>query len=222
MRTLNAQPTLALEIHPTRDPLAALAALPGAFALRSSLPDAGARFRQARWTLFGADPFEMFRGGEHDLPGRFRRLAQTVAPPEAASSLDIPFTGGAVGYWAYDYGRRLERLPQLARDDMQLPDRVVGLYDVTGAHDHDTGRTWVFSTGLPADGDARAARARERLGQFCSRLGRTRRRRGLAHLLLAGTARSAAGYRRAVDDVRVPSVVATSSKPTSRSAGTCR
>ena len=211
MRTLNAQPTLALEIHPARDPLAALAALPGAFALRSSLPDNGARFRQARWTLFGADPFEMFRGGEQDLPGRFRRLAATVAPPETAvpqDLQDIPFTGGAVGYWAYDYGRRLERLPELARDDLQLPDRVVGLYDVTGAHDHDTGRTWVFSTGLPADGDARAARARERLGQFCSRLESDEASEEAAPPRVRARARvatstfTAAGYRRAVDEVR--------------------
>jgi hypothetical protein len=59
-RTLSPLPALVVEIHPARDPLAALAELPGPFALRSSLPDAGSRFRQARWTLFGADPFETF------------------------------------------------------------------------------------------------------------------------------------------------------------------
>jgi len=204
-RTLHAFPTLSREIQPARDPLAALAALPGAFALRSSLADAGARVRQARWTLFGADPFEMFRGGEHDVAARFRAFTAHVAPPETTGAPAPPFIGGAVGYWAYDYGRRLERLPSLARDDMRLPERVVGLYDVTGAHDHDTGRTWLFSSGLPADGDARATRARERLEQF--RVLLETPERGVPAPAsrsprVATSTFTAAGYKRAVDDIR--------------------
>src|SRR5512134_2989785 len=168
---LHRHETLVREAFPAGDPLAALAALPGAFALRSSLPDRGAAFRQSRWTLFGADPFAAFRGGE-PAPARerFRALAAGTATSEAARELGVPFTGGAVGYWSYDYGRRLERLPARARDDLGLPDRVLGFYDVVGALDHDSGRTWLFSSGLPAGPDAREARARERLDAFRARL----------------------------------------------------
>ena len=57
-------PVLVAEVFPRADPLLALAGLPGAFALRSSLPDAGAAVRRARWSYFGADPFASFRGDD--------------------------------------------------------------------------------------------------------------------------------------------------------------
>ena len=33
---------------------------------------------------------------------------------------DIPFCGGALGYFGYDLGRRVETLPTLAKDDIQM------------------------------------------------------------------------------------------------------
>src|SRR5262252_11114764 len=74
--------TLAAEVLPAADPLAALAELPGAFALRSSLPDRGAVARRARWSFFGADPFAVFRGGDTDVAiAAYRTLAASAAPP---------------------------------------------------------------------------------------------------------------------------------------------
>ncbi len=193
-------------MFPAGDPLAALAALPGAFVLRSSLPDPGAAQRQARWTLFGADPFASFRGGDTGVVhARFRELAARVGACDAARESGVPFAGGAVGYWSYDYGRRLERLPEHARDDLTLPDRVLGFYDVTGAHDHDNGRTWLYSSGLPAEGDGQAARARARLERFRALLESSAPLAPAAPERMARTAVStftAAGYRRAVEDVR--------------------
>ena len=204
-RSLAAGPLMLREIRPAADPLAALAALPRAFALRSSLTDAGARMRQARWSLFGADPFETFRAGPADPVARFRALAPLAAPCDEARALGIPFTGGLVGYWAYDFGRRLERLPELARDDLGLPDLCASLYDVVVAHDHDGGRTWLCSSGLPAAGEARVARAHERLERFANLLESAAPATPPEPPRLARTATStftAAGYRRAVDDVR--------------------
>ena len=198
---------LAAEVFPACDPLRALADLPGAFVLRSSLPDSAAHERRARWTLFGADPFANFRGGDTPVAFEtFRTAAAAAGANEVARALGVPFAGGAVGYWSYDYGRRLERLPARAIDDLGLPDFVLSLYDVVGAHDHDTGRTWLFSTGLPAPAAVRAQRAQSRLDQFRTRLEqppalvppdaplRVRRR--------ARSTFSADGYRRAVEDVR--------------------
>src|SRR5262249_37088072 len=83
---------------------------------------------------------------------------------------DVPFTGGAVGYLAYDHGRRLERLPVIARDDMGLPDLVLAFHDVVVARDEDSGRAWAFSSGLPAPPEDRARRARARLDESRARL----------------------------------------------------
>src|SRR5262252_1956342 len=162
---------LAAEVSPARDPLAALAGLPGAFALRSSLPDRGAVSRRARWSYFGAEPFAEFRGGDTAAAlATYRTLAANAGPPELARELGVPFAGGIVGYWAYDYGRRLERLPERARDDLGLPDHVLAFHDVVIARDEDTQRTWILSSGLPAPAEDRAERARARLDTFRRRL----------------------------------------------------
>ncbi len=150
-------------------PLRQLAGMPHPFLLHSSQPDPadGAGPRRARWSFFGAEPFAVLRGGDHEAAIRtFRRFAAD-APQAGADHLSgAPFTGGAVGYWAYDYGRRLERWPEGSRDDLGLPDFWFAIYDVVGAYDHDSARTWLFSSGLPFTGDDAVERAKERLERF--------------------------------------------------------
>ncbi|WP_371185418.1 aminodeoxychorismate synthase component I [Thalassotalea maritima] len=41
---------------------------------------------------------------------------------------DLPFVGGAVGYFAYDLGRRFENLPATSLIDISLPDMAIGIY----------------------------------------------------------------------------------------------
>ena len=193
-----------LELARPLAPLRALAGLPCPFLLHSALTDAGTTGpRRARWSFFGADPFAVFRGGDHaQAIGAYRDFARHAPHHDAVRLTGSPFTGGAVGYWAYDYGRRLETLPAFAQDDLGLPDFVFGLYDVVGAYDHDAQQTWLFSSGLPLEGDDARVRAAERLEMFRQRLlgpGRA------PHLLepseqmplLTGTF-DAAGWRRAV------------------------
>jgi anthranilate synthase component 1 len=47
-----------------------------------------------------------------------------------------PFTAGAVGYFAYDIVRRLEKVGQHARDDLNVPDCVLMFFDRLLAFDH--------------------------------------------------------------------------------------
>jgi para-aminobenzoate synthetase component 1 len=150
------------------EPLAAvrrLADLPHPVLLHSAAADA-----RARWSFFGADPFAVFTDADYDgARAMWRRLhARTEAGDPIPYA--VPFTGGAVGYWAYDFGRRLERIPDIATDDLQLPDVLLGFYDVVGAFDHETRQAWLFSSGLPLEGPERANRARARLARFSRRL----------------------------------------------------
>ncbi len=48
--------------------------------------------------------------------------------PSTASSPKL-FCGGAIGYWGYELGGRVERLPSPKAHDIDLPDMYVGIYD---------------------------------------------------------------------------------------------
>jgi para-aminobenzoate synthetase component 1 len=146
--------------------LPALSRLRHPFLLHSSLAD-----ERGRWSFFGAEPFETYSGRAYDVAvNRWRALSRRVRAERWAPTL-VPFTGGAVGYWAYDFGRRLERWPERARDDLGLPDFVLGLYDVVGAFDHRSREAWLFSTGLPyLEGERQESRAAARLEQFAHAL----------------------------------------------------
>lgn len=54
----------------------------------------------------------------------------------AESREDLPFLGGALGLFGYDLGRRVESLPSLSAQDIQLPDMAVGIYDWALIADH--------------------------------------------------------------------------------------
>ncbi len=50
--------------------------------------------------------------------------------------LDIPFAGGALGYWSYDLARRFHDIPEIALDEEYLPEMAIGIYDWAIVIDH--------------------------------------------------------------------------------------
>ena len=99
------------------------------------------------WSFFGAAPIEVL-SGRH-----LGELRGVMRPFRRATESEIPFTGGAVGYLAYDYGRRIEALPELAVDDRGIPDMHFGIYDGVAAYHHKSGKLYLLAHGFrePAD-----------------------------------------------------------------------
>jgi para-aminobenzoate synthetase component 1 len=62
-----------------------------------------------------------------------------------------PFQGGAIGYFGYELGQHLERLPSSAIDELKLPDLNVGFYDWVIAFDHVTQQSWIVTTEFSPD-----------------------------------------------------------------------
>lgn len=60
---------------------------------------------------------------------------------------DLPFQGGALGLFGYDLGRRFEKLPSLAAQDIAVADMAVGLYDWALIVDHKLQRVTLLSHG---------------------------------------------------------------------------
>jgi para-aminobenzoate synthetase component 1 len=75
----------------------------------------------------------------------FRIIQQWLSLHQVERSTDIPFAGGALGYFSYDLGRSIETLPELAVEDMPLPALLVGIYDWAIVVDHHLGQCRLVS-----------------------------------------------------------------------------
>lgn len=109
------------------------------------------------WSFFGSDPFAVVTEGLTELRAAMRPFAIEAHP-------EIPFTGGAVGYLSYDYGRRLEQMPAQAVDDRGIPDMHFGLYDGVAALDHRSGRLYLVGHGVHTKADRVIERLRSVIG----------------------------------------------------------
>jgi anthranilate synthase component I len=125
--------------------LALAAGEPHAFLLESV--EGGEKI--GRYTFLGARPYMVMTGRGQEITlerGRKRErrkgnLFQTVRElleqhrPAHLPGLP-PFTAGAVGFFSYDVVRQLERLPQRARRDLDVPDCALMFFDRLLAFDH--------------------------------------------------------------------------------------
>ncbi len=62
---------------------------------------------------------------------------------ENKNSLNLPFVGGAIGYFSYDLGRSIETLPSMSEEDLNLPDMKIGIYSWAIIVDHAKKKTLV-------------------------------------------------------------------------------
>lgn len=60
---------------------------------------------------------------------------------------DLPFSGGALGYFSYDLGRRFEDILTDAEDDLELPEMAIGIYDYALVFDNKTNIVNLVSRG---------------------------------------------------------------------------
>ena len=104
------------------------------------------------WSFFGANPFEIIRG-DPDTDADLEMLRRRMQPYARDSHPRIPFIGGAVGFLAYDYGRRLEKIPELAVNDRDLPDLHFALYDGIAALNNQTGVLYLIALGIRGEMD---------------------------------------------------------------------
>ena len=102
---------------------------------------------QAVW--LGVTPKDAPTGGDplEALRATLELLSTGSAPPDVP-----PLSGGMVGYLAYDFVRRLERLPELADDDLRLPDMLLMLATDLAAVDHHEGTITLIANAVNWNG----------------------------------------------------------------------
>lgn len=109
---------------------------PGALLLDSGRPVA----TRGRYDLLSAWPQQLLEPGQDESGqaffNRLRAALRTLGAADVPAGLALPFTGGLLGFLAYDFGTRLERLNRQTSDDLDLPDARLGLYAWALVTDH--------------------------------------------------------------------------------------
>jgi len=121
--------------------------------------DSAAADEHERFDILVADPYVTLRtrGAVTEIAARGAAARESQRPPfelvreqlgdPGVAAPGLPFSGGAVGYFGYDLGRRLERIPAIAAADIAMPDLAIGLYDWAVVIDHAAQRTWLVGNG---------------------------------------------------------------------------
>ncbi len=103
-------------------------------------------YRNGRVQTFYIDPFEALRKALSEI-----QIDPTSVPEELP-----PFTGGAIGYLAYELGRYIEKLPNTVVDDLNLPEAFFCFYDKVICIDHASEKKFLIAT-LPPGENPRVA-----------------------------------------------------------------
>lgn len=115
---------------------AAIRHAPGAVLLDSGRPTA----ERGRYDLLSAWPQATLTVAPDesgsDFLQRLRKNLTQLGEANVPAGYELPFAGGLIGYLSYDFGRHLEQMPQLAADDLHLPDARLGLYAWALVSDH--------------------------------------------------------------------------------------
>lgn len=114
-----------------------------------------------RFSFMGCDPFLVFKskgdsirlessGRTECLKGDpFPVLKRLLKKYEAVDHpKELPFIGGAVGYFSYDLKSFIEDLPCAAKDDLDLSDCILGFYDSVVVYDNLKKRSYLSNLGI--------------------------------------------------------------------------
>lgn len=100
-----------------------------------------AQMNASRFAILSATPestivFDETTQSLHDLSKKITQLKPNNLKLPKDSPKDLPFYGGAIGFISYDYARVLEKLPHIAKQDINLPYFVFGIYSWAIIIDH--------------------------------------------------------------------------------------
>jgi|Deesub1362A_J573_1020465.scaffolds.fasta_scaffold00069_97 para-aminobenzoate synthetase component 1 len=132
----------------------------GRWCFAAFAPFAVLECRPAGQRLIFGDKVQRLQG---EPLGVIQDILETYALP--AGSGPAPLPAGGIGFLAYDLRIFIERLPARP-DDLGLPLAYIGFYDAVLALDCRKGILYLTSTGLPARGRARTARAAARMREL--------------------------------------------------------
>ncbi len=111
-----------------------------------------------RFSYWAAEPKEIFefKTGQKDPFGKLQKvLNKYKIADHKGNHTGLPlrgmFCGGWIGYFSYELGRYIEKLPETTIDDLKMPLIRLCFYDKLIAYDHVEGTVWLIALELPGD-----------------------------------------------------------------------
>jgi len=135
-----------------------------------------------RFSFMGCDPFLIFSSKKDHLTldwidkkesftgNPFLMLKKIFKMFKIHEEAPFPFTGGGIGYFSYDLKDFNERLPDYAKDDLNIPDCIVCFYDTCLVYDLFSREYHILSTGFPEKGKKRIHRRKVRAERLKKRI----------------------------------------------------
>ncbi|MHC4388099.1 MAG: anthranilate synthase component I family protein, partial [Planctomycetota bacterium] len=110
-----------------------------------------------RFSCWAAGPKEVleFRTGEQEPFAKLQEALSRYKLDEGHEE-DLPtgiFCGGWIGYFSYELGRHIERLPETTIDDVKMPLIRLCFYDRVVCYDHIEKDFWLIALELPDDAE---------------------------------------------------------------------
>lgn len=116
-----------------------------------------------RYSFIGAEPYMSIRSNGDDVNIKkgtesFKTkgkvldyLKQYLLGEYSPAGLNIPFSGGAVGYVGYDVIRQYEKLERVNKDEIKVPEACLMLYKTYVCYDHFKHSMIIVTNILPED-----------------------------------------------------------------------
>lgn len=125
------------------------------------------------YSFIGINPFKKFISKEDEIyiDGKlsygdpFDKLDELIKKYKIDYESNIPFLGGAMGYFSYDIGRVIEKMPESAKEDVSIPDSYFLFYDNVIIFDLRNKKTYITALGIREDSEKSIKDIEEKIKQ---------------------------------------------------------
>ena len=110
-----------------------------------------------RYSVIGAVPYlklvkegnNFYINGEKETTCSFETYMKTyLAEHKDKNNTELPIISGAIGYFSYEYGRKLMEVDSAKEDLVSIPDAVLVFYDFYIIEDRHEQRTYLIANGI--------------------------------------------------------------------------
>lgn len=126
-----------------------------------------------RYSVIGAVPYlklvkegnDFYINGEKETSCSFEEyLKKYLSDHKDKNNTDLPLVSGAVGYFSYEYGRKLMEVSSVNEDLVSIPDAVLVFYDFYIIEDRHEQRTYLIANGITQKAEKLMSEMEARIG----------------------------------------------------------